>query len=312
MRSKRIFVVTALTVDEDAGLEWQLRVQAHNLAQFSSQESTIAPHVALIILPPLPRMESVPIREGKGAVHGIGSTIVRHVRLESDAEWDKVRAYRPLAKLFGLRTAIRMFAKSYFLYVDPDVVFTYSPYKRLAGLTETGASFASNCNSYLKSSSLAPEIALRVFRTSANVQQAILFGGAQYLLAPGALCESEVADMINTAAELFEMSGRTLWIAEMLAWYACLPALRITVHPALHFKLVHSPFSLSKFGSGSEALMVHLAGNFDKDPSLLNKHAYRDGRSPFNELERIAREKMGNTQFASWFYVCQLLEAAGK
>lgn len=312
MRRKRIFVVTALTVDEDAGLEWQLRIQAHNLAQFASQDASIALHVALIILPPLPQMESVHINEGKGIFHGIGSTIVRHVRLDSAAEWEKVKAYRPLAKLFGLRTAIRMFAKSYFLYVDPDVVFTYSPFKRLAGLTETGESFASNCNSYLTSSSLPADIALRVFRTSANIQQAVLFGGAQYLLAPGTLSGEEVNEMIDTAADLFEMSGRTLWIAEMLAWYACLPALRITVHPALHFKLAHSPFSLTDFGAGNEALMVHLAGNFDKDPSLLNKHAYRDGRSPFNELENIAREKMGNSHYASWFYVCQLMEAAKK
>jgi hypothetical protein len=301
----RLFIVTALTTDTDAGLEWQLRVQAHNISKFTSQDPLkICVHVALLVLPPLRTSRTIPaLQEGRGTVNGLASTIVRYVHAENEIEWEQIKRYRPIAKLVGLRAAVRIFKKSYILFVDPDVVFTYNPFIRLAPLTETGLSYASDCNAYLRSSAIPEKAALLVFGSAAGAPQTTKLGGAQYLLAPGLLSPSEVSAMMDLAAGLFTQCDETFWIAEMMVW----PFSKISVHPALAFKLAHAPFSLTDYGAGKETLMVHQAGNFGKDASLFNKHIYRDGVSPFSDIPRIAAQCLVNPGFASWFYVTQLV-----
>lgn len=309
MRSKKIFVVTALTVDVDAGLQWQLRTQAYNLSRFLDQTHTICSHVALLILPPKASGFVPSIKEGKGTIDNIKSTYTKHIYLETNEEWARVVRYRPLAKLHGLKAALKIFQKSYFLFVDPDVVFTYSPFKRLSYLTETGRTFVSNCNSYLKSASIPEFAARRIYKSAVGIEQTTRLGGAQYLIAPCSISEMEACKIIKTAYDLFVASKDTLWIAEMLAWYECLPAAKLEVHKALEFKLAHAEFDLTAFGAGTEALMVHLAGKFDLHPSLLDKHKYTNGRSPFDEIETVKRENLSNPAYASWFYVSQVVEA---
>lgn len=221
----------------------------------------------------------------------------KFVQIEADP--DLLKEYPPIAKIIAFKTALEIFSQTHFLLVDPDVVFTYDPRKKLENVMKEYKCFASDCTSYLKPEALSKEHANLVYRN--RDYDGCPLGGAQYLIAPGQISTEDCAHMLNTAMHYFRKTN--LWISEMLAWTSYFGPRHIRVHPDLNFKLADGDFSFGALAAGNEVLMIHQAGDVSKKGTF-DKSLYKE-ISPFDDLDRICVSCQDPT-LASYFYTLQM------